>query len=309
MDPVITLAVAIYAVLAVVHLAAVWRAIKRPQAATGLRGTDEAAAFRNGRIRDAALVQGGLLIALLALVSPLAYWSGVYLWVKALQDIVLAFIAPALIVVGRPWTVLPGVPARRLNAGRDERARLGAANSPSGDDLPEVETAWSRVGPVLAVVLFNAAWLGWHLPAAFDLAKTDTAVRLAQQASYLGFGYWFWLQVAGRQRYGRWQAPLRRLGFVIATVACATVVGMALVFGAHVDYPVYQNSAHHIMTVLDDQQLSGAVLWMGNLPSLVTAGVALLNAWLNQEESATPADPGVLFKPRTTGWPARPRIR
>jgi cytochrome c oxidase assembly factor CtaG len=83
---------------------------------------------------------------------------------------------------------------------------------------------------------------------------------------------------------------------------------MALVFGAHVDYPVYQNSAHHIMTVLDDQQLSGAVLWMGTLPSLIPAGVALLNAWLNQEESA-PADPGLLFKPRTTGWPARPRIR
>jgi putative membrane protein len=302
MDPVITLATAIYALAAACHLAAVWRAAKAPQVAAGQGGMDEAAASRNGRIRDAALVQGGLLLALLMLVTPIAYWSGVYLWVKAIQDLVLAFIAPALVVVGRPWTALPYLSVRR-GGSRD------APTSAGREDLPEIETRWSRVGPVLAVVLFNAAWLGWHLPAALDLTKTDTAARLAQQASYLGLGYWFWLQVAGRLRYGRWQAPLRRLAFVIATVGCATVVGMALVFGAHVDYPVYQNSAHHIMTVLDDQQLSGAVLWMGNLPSLVAAGVALLNAWLNQEESATPADPGVLFKPRTAGWPARPRIR
>jgi cytochrome c oxidase assembly factor CtaG len=306
---VIALALAIYALAAAAHLAAVSRASNSPQTATGRGAQDEAAASRRGWIRDAALVQGGLLIALLALITPLAYWSGVYLWVKAMQDVVLAFIAPALIVAGRPWTVLASLYHGRRSAGVDSRARPTGESSPHPDDLPEFETRWSGVGPVLAVVLFNAAWLGWHLPVAFDLARTDTPVRLVQQASYLGFGYWFWRQVAGRQRYGRWQSPLRRLAFVVATVACTTVVGMALVFGAHVDYPVYQNSVHHIMTVLDDQQLSGAVLWMGALPSLVTAGVTLLNSWLSQEESATPADPGLLFKPRTTGWPARPRIR
>ena len=36
--------------------------------------------------REAALFQGGLLLALLALVSPLGYWSGLYIWVRALQD-------------------------------------------------------------------------------------------------------------------------------------------------------------------------------------------------------------------------------
>jgi putative membrane protein len=298
MDPVIIPALAVYALVAGAHLIAFLRTSKAG-----------AAASRPASLRDAAVVQLGLLTAVLVLASPLQYWSDVYIWVRAIQDIVLAFIAPALVVLGRPWTVLSPLTPRLQRASRDKRGHPGAGSSTGHEDLPELETRWSRVGPVLAVVLFNAAWLGWHLPAAFDLAKTNVAVRLAEQASYLGFGYWFWLQVAGRQRYGRWQAPLRRLGFLIATVACATVLGMALTFGAQVDYPAYHNAAHHIMTVLDDQQLSGAVLWMGNLPSLVAAGVALLNSWLNQEESATPADPGLLFKPRTTGWPARPRIR
>ena len=40
---------------------------------------------------------------------------------------------------------------------------------------------------------------------------------------------------------------------------------MVLVFGYGVLYPGYANPAHHVMTVLDDQQLAGAVLWMGML--------------------------------------------
>jgi cytochrome c oxidase assembly factor CtaG len=285
------IALAIYAVVAGAHVVAFWRTSKAG-----------AAVSRSGRLRDAALVQSGLLTAVVAVVT-LGYWSDVYIWVRATQEIMLAFIATPLIVLGRPWLELRQLyPARWRGAGR------GATRSRSREDLPQLESPWSRVGPVLAAVAFNAAWLGWHLHAPFDLVETNAAIRLVEQASYLGTGYWFWLEVAGTQRYGRWQAPLRRLALVAAAVGCSTVLGMALVFGAHVDYPAYANSAHHIMTVLDDQQLSGAVLWMGTLPALITAGVALLNAWLNQEESA-PADPGLLFKTRTTGWPARPRIR
>jgi cytochrome c oxidase assembly factor CtaG len=61
-----------------------------------------------------------------------------------------------------------------------------------------------------------------------------------------------------------------------------------------------------VMTVLDDQQLSGAVLWMGMLPPLITAGVALLMRWLSEEESA-----GLdrLLTPRKSAWSARPGIR
>jgi cytochrome c oxidase assembly factor CtaG len=291
------IALAIYALVAGAHVVAFWRTSRSEQAGS-----------RPGRLRDAALAQLGLLIAVLAVVT-LAYWSDVYIWVRAIQDIMLTFIAPPLIVLGRPWLELRQLyPAGWRTPGRNAAALSGAARTTSREDLPELPARWSRVGPVLATIAFNAAWLGWHLHATFDLVETNATVRLAEQASYLATGYWFWLQVAGPQRYGHWQAPLRRLALVAATVGCSTVLGMALVFGAHVDYPAYSNSAHHIMTVLDDQQLSGAVLWMGTLPALITAGVALLNAWLNQEESA-PADPGALLRSRTTGWPARPRIR
>jgi cytochrome c oxidase assembly factor CtaG len=313
--------VALYAAAAVAHLIAFRRARRQP----GHGGTEP---------RDLVMVQGGLLIALLSLVTPLSYWSQVYIWVRAMQDVVLAFVAPALIAVGRPWLVLRRPP--RTATDRTEAPAPGRTEPPAPDraeppaprraepatvlegneeailagDFGESERVWPKAAwPLLAVVLFNLAWLGWHIPVAFDLVQRNSAVRAAEHACYLGIGIWFWLEVAGPRAGGYWQAPLRRLAMVTATVAGGTILGMALVFGSNVVYPAYYNASHHIMTVLDDQQLSGAVLWMGVLPSLVVAGVALLNSWLNDEERAEQTDTGVLVKHHTTGWPARPRLR
>jgi putative membrane protein len=274
------LALACYAAAALAHLVLVRRALTRPGRPVP----------RGELVRDAALVQAGLATALLVLISPIGYWSGVYMWVRALQDLTLCFVAPALIVAGRPWRVLPG------------RERIWPETA---EDRPEQETAWSRTGPVLAAVTFNLVWIGWHLPAAFDLVPGNAAARLAEHACYLGVGVWFWLQLAGPRRPGRWQTPLRRLALLTATVATGTVLGMVLVFGASVVYPAYANSAHHVLTTLDDQQLSGAILWMGMLPSLVVAGVWLLVTWLNDEEKDAPSDLGRLLKQRTSGWSAR----
>src|SRR5258708_329321 len=48
----------------------------------------------------AAAFHGGLLAVLLALVSPLAYWSLTFIWVRSIQDLLLAAVAPALIAAG-----------------------------------------------------------------------------------------------------------------------------------------------------------------------------------------------------------------
>jgi len=90
---------------------------------------------------------------------------------------------------------------------------------------------------------------------------------------------------------------------------------MVLVFGASVIYPAYANAAHHVTTVLDDQQLSGAVLWMGMLLPVIPAAVAILMRWLGDEESAALSAglDRLLAQPdparRGSAWPSRPRFR
>ena len=104
--------------------------------------------------------------------------------------------------------------------------------------------------------------------------------------------------------------PLRRATLLVSTVAADTVLGLVLVFSSGVLYPAYANAAHHVMTVVEDQQVAGAVLWMGMLPPMITAAVTVLLGWLNDEESlALSAGIDRLLTQRNTPWPSRPRFR
>jgi putative membrane protein len=257
--------------------------------------------------REALLFYGGLLVLLVALVSPVGYLSGVYLWVRALQGLLLGLVAPGLIVLGAPWT------AFRLAFSR------GATPASDGPAVPEQPAAadqvtgrgpWFTAWPVAAVVLANAVWLAWQFPRLTDAAVGSSALTLVENVSFVAAGLLFWLQIVSSRPLSQRTSPLRRMALVIGTVAAWTVFGMMLVFGSGALYPAFANSAHHIMTVLDDQQLSGAVWWMGILPPMIVAAVALMMQWLRDEESAElSAGLDRLLAPRRHGWPSRPVIR
>jgi cytochrome c oxidase assembly factor CtaG len=245
--------------------------------------------------REAALFQLGLLVVTLALAGPLGYWSTVYIWVRAVQTLLLAIAGPGLIVLGAPWLAF-----RQLLRPRPGGPAEGKANA-----VP----FWVSQ-PVVAVVVFNIVVVGWQVPALFDPAKGSSALALGEHASYVAAGLLLWLQLISSRPISAPGSPLRRVRLLVGTVIVWTVLGMVLVFGSNVLYPVYANSAHHIMTVLDDQQLSGAVLWMGMLPAAVTVGIALLKQWLDNEESAElSAGLDRLLAQRRGGWPSRPVIR
>ena len=235
-------ALAVWVIVAALHLAG----LRRP-------GADRRRAIQ------AAAFQGGLLLALLAVVSPLGYWAGHYIWVRSIQDLLLAFTVPPLIVLGAPWEVLARRPVR--------------------------STGWWLARPIAVAVAFNLVWLGWHVAPLYDLAASNTTVRYVEFACYLGAGILFWLQVIGSRPWRPALPPMRRLAMLVGTAVADAILGMVLVFGSGVVYPVYQGPSHHALSVLSDQQAAGAVLWMGVLPALIIAAVALINGWLDEEES------------------------
>jgi putative membrane protein len=269
--------------------------------------------------REALLFYAGLLVLLVALVSPVGYLSGVYLWVRALQGLLVGIVAPGLIVLGAPWSAFRLAFSRGAgSAASAESAAPAGSSAPAGSPAPaELDPdrvsgrgPWLMSWPVVAVVLANVVWLGWQFPRLTDAAAGNSAVALAEHASFLAAGLVFWLQVISSRPLHQRTPPLRRVALVIGTVAAWTVFGMMLVFGSGVLYPAFANSAHHVMTVLDDQQLSGAVWWMGILPPMIVAAVALMMQWLRDEESAElSAGLDRLLTPRRHGWPSRPVIR
>jgi putative membrane protein len=297
---------AAYALVAVAHLAGLSRLLSGGGA--GRAGVD-----RPELRREALLFHLGLLLIVLAVISPVGYWSGVYLWVRAMQALLLAVVGPGLVVVGAPWAsfgeLLPG---RVSAAARGQLGRVPVVRSP-------VLKPTVRLSPVLKptvrmstalVVAFNVVFVCWQLPVLADPAVTSAPVRLAEHACYLAFGLLLWLQLIASRPLVPAAAPLRRMAMVIGTVVVSTVLGMVLVFGSGVLYSGYANSAHDIMSVLDDQQLSGAVLWMGMLPPMIVVAVALLMHWFDNEESQElSAELDRLLIPRRHGWPSRPIIR
>jgi cytochrome c oxidase assembly factor CtaG len=246
---------------------------------------------------EALAFYGGLLVVILALLSPLAYWSTRYIWVRSLQDVLLANVAPVFLVLGAPWLVLRrGLGFRRLSAG-------GAGAVPR----PTARAARLAVGTVIA---FNVAWCGWHLPPLYDGALRYPVVYAAEVVSYLGLGMAFWLVLIGSRPLSPVLAPLRRVVLLAGTVVVTTVLGMVLVFGYGVAYPSYIGAGHHVLSVVYDQQTGGGVLWVLVLPVYVTAGVALLIRWLNDEEAeALTSGLDRLLKPARSAWPPRPGLR
>jgi putative membrane protein len=194
--------------------------------------------------------------------------------------LIVAVAGPGLLVLGAPWAAL------RLT---DARLR------------------WLAAKPPITVTVANVIWIGWQLPVLADAAHGNAVLRLVEYATLVAAGVLFWLQLISSRPVTQQVTPLRRFVLLVATLVASTVLGMALVFGANVVYPGYAGAAHSGMSVVQDQQLAGAILWMGMLFPLVVAGVALLMQWFSNEESAElAAGLDRLLAPRKHDWPSRP---
>jgi putative membrane protein len=317
--------IAVCLVVAGVHLAGV-----RGMAADLRRGGTSVPA---GRARAAIAFDAGLVAVLLALISPLAYWSRDFIWVRSLQDLLLTAVAPPLIVLGAPWLPLGRGLGRRIGgqvatpgaeSAEPAAAAPGAVAAGPAAKAAGARAVWPGAGagagrsaagwlgwPLAVTCAFTVTWCGWHIPVLYDGALRSPLVFAAEVVTYLGVGMAFWLQLIGSRPMAPGMRPLRRVMLIGGTVVTSTIMAMVLTFGANVIYPAYLGAGHHrLLTVVADQQLGGAILWVLVLPAYVIAGVALLQSWLNDEESeALALGLDRLLRPPKSAWPTRTGLR
>ena len=292
-------ALAVYAVVAVTHL------LGMAGAATDARRHGRSLA--PGLLAQAVTFQIGLLTALLALVSPMGHYAHQLIWVRNLQDVVLAVVAPALIVLGAPWRPL----ARGAELGRrghHDDGSAAAADGDGGTSSASTRPGW-RAMPILVTALFCVTWWVWHLTGPFDAALRSPAVYAAEVVTYLAVGIGFWLQLIGSRPLSPQMAPLNRVALVVAAAASGTVLGLIRAYGPGVAYPAYLGLGHSVSSVVSSQQAGGAILWVFPLIPFSIVAVALAVRWLEDEESgATEADFDRLLKHKSA-WPSRPGLR
>jgi cytochrome c oxidase assembly factor CtaG len=256
------------------------------------------AALPGGLGREAIAFYCGLLLVALALLSPVGYWSGRFIWVRVIQDIVLGVYAPPLIVLGAPWLVL------WRGLGRTARPRAAASSTePEAAPAPPRLRSW----PVAVAALFVLVWCGWYVPALYDAGVHHPAVLAAQAVTTIGAGVLFWLQLIGSRPHRPQFGPLYRVMLLAGVIVCGTILGMVLSFGANVLYPTYVGvGSHHLLGLVFDQQAGGSELWVLVLVPYMIAGIALLNRWLNDEESeALTHGLNRILRPSKSTWPTR----
>jgi putative membrane protein len=207
----------------------------------------------------------GLLLVWLAVASPLASCDAELLTLHMVQHLLLMSLGPPLIWLGDPVRpLLCGLPwsaARSVVVPLLRKWRV----SPLGGLLGNPAVCWLAATGTL---------VGWHVPALFTLGMQSETWRAIEHASFLVTGLLFWWPVVRP-----WPASSTEPGWSIvlylflATLPCDILSGF-LLFSERVAYPVYLSTpGHSNLSVLEDQQYAGALMWTAVTIIYLAAGV------------------------------------
>ena len=243
-------------------------------------------AQRSRRVRS-LIFYAGLLTLLVAIMSPLDYWSEDYFFVHMIDHLLLAFFAPILIVLGAPWVPLMfflPVKARRT-VGRFFYLSTGASGL-------RVVGRFLR-SPGFALVFFNVVMVLWHVPSVFDVGESNQVVHIwVMHTSFFVAGVLFFLQILPSHPMKPARGPVWQGGAILFTNAVMTVLAMSMsIMTSSSWYRVYDHVAGVSMAPFTDQQIGAAILWVcGDFWALPLLGVVIRRAMRREKTSGSLAD-------------------
>jgi cytochrome c oxidase assembly factor CtaG len=200
-------------------------------------------------------------------VPPLAASAHRYDWAEALQFMVLALVAPGLLVAGAPWDLLGlGGVAEKLAAARRchyERARTVAVAVPA-----------------------LACMVAWRTPAAVNALKTGGWLLALESVSLGIAGAALWLEcITSGALVPRGPRPQR---IAVAAVSMWTIWVLAylLAMSGAGWYRTYLHVPGHGLSLAIDQQAASGVMWAIATACFVPLIFWQLAQWLHAEEDA-----------------------
>jgi cytochrome c oxidase assembly factor CtaG len=203
---------------------------------------------------------GGLVLVLIAHVTPLASLAtSSLLSAHLFQNVLLAEWAPALVVLGIPAGLA---------------ARLGT--------LPGARLV---THPAVALPLWIATYVAWHVPAAYDLAlrHQSTALHL-EHASYFVTGVLLWWPVF--QDVPHRLSSASKAVYLLAAFMLSSPIGIVLSLLSRPVYAFYV-AAPDIWGLSDlaDQQIAGVTMSVEEAALFFCLGAYFVVRFLREEEA------------------------
>jgi putative membrane protein len=271
--------------LLLILVPAVWYAV-------GVRSLWKRAGVNRGVTRiQVASFFAGLLTLLVVLSSPVDEMSDALFSAHMVQHLLLILVAAPLCVAGAP--LLPMLMALR----RSRRRLVGAW----WQQRKHFRRAIHFVTAPALVFLYHmlALWF-WHFPVPYQMALRNPGIHAAEHLSFFLTALLFWWVVStpvGPRRASEGTGIL----MVFGTLMQSGVLGALLMLASTPWYPAHAAGARAWgMTLMEDQQLAGLIMWIP--ASLVYVGAAawLFLRWMRRDERQALAGQRSIWLRRTS---------
>jgi putative copper resistance protein D len=291
LDPVPTIGV----IAAAAAYLAAWRRLSRGPARSG--------APRAGRWRRLACFGAGLLAIIVAVDGPPDVLSDVSFSAHMIQHLLLQLVAPPLLLLGGPLSLLlradpPWLPRRvlvRLLRSRPVRA---------------------LAHPVTALGLFTIVLVASHLSPLFNLTLTHSWVHQLEHVTFLITALLLWWPAIGVDPAPHRLSYPARMLYLLLDMPVMAYLGLAIANSSRVLYPYY--AAHRPpwgVSALQDQAAAGTIMWISGTFTMVPALAVLLLRWLDEDarrqarlDARPAAGPGPGGSQREAAAPVRPVV-
>jgi putative membrane protein len=183
---------------------------------------------------------GSLLIALVALVSPVDALADDLFLMHMIQHMLLLDLVPILAILGLTKVIL-----RPLTRGFSDLERR----------------AGPLAHPAFAVTLYIAVIWTWHVPAAYDLALRHPVVHILEHISFVAVGSLYWWHLLSPIRARMRLGGMGPVVYMASTKLFVGALGMGLAFAPTALYAYY---VHHArvwgISAHDDQAIAGLIM-------------------------------------------------
>jgi cytochrome c oxidase assembly factor CtaG len=220
---------------------------------------------------------GGILMILVAVASPFDTFSESLLFMHMAQHFVLMSIAPPLIVFGAPVVpmlrALPRWFIRLLRplftTGMIHRA---------GQFLTRPRVAW---------LAMNAAYVGWHIPRAYEFALASENWHNFEHACFFFSNLMFWWPIIRQWPNAAPQLRWRLIPYLLLADVVNTGLSASLCFSGTLLYPSYGEILRPFgLSALHDQIAAGALMWVsGSVVFVLPAVVITLQLLVSADRS------------------------
>jgi putative membrane protein len=232
------------------------------------------------RWRLAAYGIGWVTLAI-ALMSPVDALGSHLFFMHMVQHLLLTMVAAPLLWLGAPFPIgLWGLPPQA----RDSVARWFAGDSAIRRGLAKVTS------PIWAWCFYVAFLVGWHDPTLYSLAQGPAWVHDLEHLTMFGSGLLFWKHAVAAAPRIHGAFPIwARMIYLVATVVPNMATGVVLALSQSPIYPYYQTVPRLWgFTIMQDQQIAGAIMWIPGSMMYILAAVIALGVWSEQDKRYSP---------------------